>query len=882
MASIFTFDPDPPRVSSPWSTPGTSTPKDVKSQILSSEEQATPSMGLCRVLFEDRTVTRLEAEPQEGPTEYKLHLLLRPRRSFTAQSTGRYIPEAKHLPPSRSTSELALGKRPTPPAKVTTHTRQHRLEQLTTQLLWRLQQSSPNHSSSTTSLTIPSLPEATTELRPPSRPGKLLPGLEDSRGALYEIGVSDDGTFVGLAEDEMEESLNNLRAMAATLGCIVDVLRMVPVGDCEWFEDVVSCKDVKRNRRIGKLWVAEAYVKPDGASAKLPDEAADTDMPPYRYVDLQKSRAAGNSAGQKKTSSSTEQLRVTLSGATMSGKSTLLGTLSTATLDNGRGKSRLSMLRHRHEITSGITSSVTQELIGYHETDDSSSPVEVINYASGHVSGWNDIHSLSRPGRLVFLSDSAGHPRYRRTAVRGLVGWAPHWTLLCIAADDAEDTSGKNGSTPSAQEALGTAVADFDLSKAHLDLCLKLDLPLVVVVTKLDLASRSGLRQILAKLLSSLKTAGRKPVILPNATGTVSEGDMQFISGNDLAEARKVATMLEDNPMAVVPIVLTSALRGTSISRLHALLHELPIPAPRSHASLRDTPPSVLFYIEDVYTKSLDAQGSIVSGHLQYGRLSVGNELVLGPYPIDDVSEDSDQSDAQSFRNPRSRLPTSRSFPGALHGRNTLPLRPTQARQEWRCAQVVSIRNLRLPVRTLYAGQVGTIGVVPTSNAAPISTPSMVRIRKGMVLCSGEPQVTSTFVAEFARDDVGSLAVGNLVVVYIASVRATAKILSAQTPDSAPGSRSTASPQRDVDEACAFASLDAENSDGGVRVAGAVTDEKLLVSFHFVASREYVEVGAQVLVMPGGGPGLYGGTERGEKGVAGLEGFVGRVCERFG
>ncbi|KAK5006906.1 hypothetical protein LTR60_005851, partial [Cryomyces antarcticus] len=257
MASIFTFDPDPPRVSSPWSTPGTSTPKDVKSQILSSEEQATPSMGLCRVLFEDRTVTRLEAEPQEGPTEYKLHLLLRPRRSFTAQSTGRYIPEAKHLPPSRSTSELALGKRPTPPAKVTTHTRQHRLEQLTTQLLWRLQQSSPNHSSSTTSLTIPSLPEATTELRPPSRPGKLLPGLEDSRGALYEIGVSDDGTFVGLAEDEMEESLNNLRAMAATLGCIVDVLRMVPVGDCEWFEDVVSCKDVKRNRRIGKLWVAE-------------------------------------------------------------------------------------------------------------------------------------------------------------------------------------------------------------------------------------------------------------------------------------------------------------------------------------------------------------------------------------------------------------------------------------------------------------------------------------------------------------------------------------------------------------------------------------------------------------------------------------------------
>ena len=63
----------------------------------------------------------------------------------------------------------------------------------------------------------------------------------------------------------------------------------------------------------------------------------------------------------------TEQLRVTLTGPTMSGKSTLLGTLTTSTLDNGRGKSRLSMLKHRHEITSGITSSVTQELLGYRD-----------------------------------------------------------------------------------------------------------------------------------------------------------------------------------------------------------------------------------------------------------------------------------------------------------------------------------------------------------------------------------------------------------------------------------------------------------------------------------------------------------------------------------
>jgi len=54
---------------------------------------------------------------------------------------------------------------------------------------------------------------------------------------------------------------------------------------------------------------------------------------------------------------------------------------------------------------------------------------------------------------------------------------------------------------------------------------------------------------------------------------------------------------------------------------------------------------------------------------------------------------------------------------------------------------------------------------------------------------------------------------------------------------------------------------------------------RMLVTFQFLASQEYVELGLHVLIMPGGGPGLYGGLERGEKGVAGLEGFVGKVVD---
>ena len=77
-----------------------------------------------------------------------------------------------------------------------THARQSRLQQLTTQLLWRLQQSSPFHSSSNADLILPVLPEATPKLGVPDRPAKLLPGLEESQGALYEIGVADDGSLL--------------------------------------------------------------------------------------------------------------------------------------------------------------------------------------------------------------------------------------------------------------------------------------------------------------------------------------------------------------------------------------------------------------------------------------------------------------------------------------------------------------------------------------------------------------------------------------------------------------------------------------------------------------------------------------------------------------
>jgi len=341
MASLFTFDSDQ-RVASPWLTP-TDSPKPSTPQ----PSQALGSDDTPPSLLAEYGVSRLEAEPQEGPVEYKLHLLLRSRREYSSFSTS-----LEHSAPRDRGLEVKLHK-PALSKEKTREKRQKRLQELSTQLLWRLQQSSPYHDFSSSDLVLPRLPEADPSLIPP-RPAKLLAGLEESRGALYEIGVSDDGTLVGLTKDEMDESLNNLRAMAASLGCKVEVLKRVIVGDCEWHEPTEPLEpkvnDTSKGlRHQADLWVAEALISPDlsSRSGRLSNDAN-----VINQNDVVPLSQAGklNKVSKIVSQITNEQLRIALTGPTTSGKSTLLGTLSTSTLDNGRGKSRLSLLKHRHEI----------------------------------------------------------------------------------------------------------------------------------------------------------------------------------------------------------------------------------------------------------------------------------------------------------------------------------------------------------------------------------------------------------------------------------------------------------------------------------------------------------------------------------------------------
>lgn len=59
------------------------------------------------------------------------------------------------------------------------------------------------------------------------------------------------------------------------------------------------------------------------------------------------------------------ELRICVVGNVDAGKSTLLGVLTKDSLDDGRGKARVALFRHKHEVETGRTSSIGMELMGF-------------------------------------------------------------------------------------------------------------------------------------------------------------------------------------------------------------------------------------------------------------------------------------------------------------------------------------------------------------------------------------------------------------------------------------------------------------------------------------------------------------------------------------
>jgi GTPase len=133
------------------------------------------------------------------------------------------------------------------------------------------------------------------------------------------------------------------------------------------------------------------------------------------------------------------EIRLAVIGNVDAGKSTLLGVLTKGLLDDGRGRARANLFRHKHEKDSGRTSSIGQELLGF--TADGQvirapppkDPAKALNNHHLQVIPWSEV--CSRSAKVVSFMDLAGHERYLKTTMFGLTGGAPDYAILMVGAN---------------------------------------------------------------------------------------------------------------------------------------------------------------------------------------------------------------------------------------------------------------------------------------------------------------------------------------------------------------------------------------------------------------------------------------------------------------
>lgn len=132
--------------------------------------------------------------------------------------------------------------------------------------------------------------------------------MDESRvETIYEIGIGDDACDIGLDLEEYAASLATLQSLATTLNADCVELRLRR-GD--------------KGKKVGQYLIR-----------------------------------------QKVDESDFMEIRVAVVGNVDAGKSTLLGVLTHGELDNGRGHARQRLFRHKHEMESGRTSSVGNDIL---------------------------------------------------------------------------------------------------------------------------------------------------------------------------------------------------------------------------------------------------------------------------------------------------------------------------------------------------------------------------------------------------------------------------------------------------------------------------------------------------------------------------------------
>mmetsp|Transcript_32138 Transcript_32138/g.96295 ORF Transcript_32138/g.96295 Transcript_32138/m.96295 type:complete len:719 (-) Transcript_32138:202-2358(-) len=284
---------------------------------------------------------------------------------------------------------------------------------------------------------------------------------------------------------------------------------------------------------------------------------------------------------------SKNNVRIAVVGNVDAGKSTLIGALTTSCLDDGRGKCRTSIMKHRHEIESGRTSTATTHLMGFKHNGD---PIAGRDNIRANKRKTED--EVARESyRVCTLIDLAGHEKYLKTTIHGVSSGMCDYGLILV-----------NSRHPPTH-----------MTQHHLNLCCSFGIPVIVVFTKIDACPDHAIKNSKDEVFKLLRApdVGRKPFAVR------TEQDVSTCMGK---------------LHILAPVLDTSCVTGEGMDLLRKMLFSLP--KRRRHENKAKRP--FEFLVEDVF--NVPGVGAVVSGFVNAGELTVGSSCNVYVGPNDDGS----------------------------------------------------------------------------------------------------------------------------------------------------------------------------------------------------------------------------------------------------
>ena len=209
-----------------------------------------------------------------------------------------------------------------------------------------------------------------------------------------------------------------------------------------------------------------------------------------------------------------------------------------------------------------------------------------------------------RKAKVISFTDLAGHERYLRTTVFGLLSSSPNYCLLMVAANN-----GLIGMSKYEIFLPNIHTEDLPEHREHLGIALALSVPVMVVITKIDICPPQILQQTITQVTRILKSQGARkiPVFIKNREDTI-ETATQFIS------------------QRICPVFQVSNVTGESLDLVRTFLNILP------HHGNYDAEGPFEFHVNDTF--SVPFVGTVVSGVVKSGVIHAGDAVLIGPDSI--------------------------------------------------------------------------------------------------------------------------------------------------------------------------------------------------------------------------------------------------------